>query len=132
MLSILMRWIFAFVLVAATFNPSGLSYAHWARAEWEANLPLVVLGGLILFVGYVIYIRATLRSIGGFGIFLVLALFGTLIWVGIDYGLLDLNNSKLTTWLIIAALSAVLGIGLSWSIIRRRLSGQADVDDVDL
>jgi hypothetical protein len=34
-------------------------------------------------------------------------------------------------WIGIFALSLVLGIGLSWSIVRRKLSGQADVDDVD-
>lgn len=131
MFSILMRWIFAFVLVAATFNPTGVSYVQWATAEWETNLPMVVLAGLVLFVGYIIYVRATLRSIGAFGIVLVLAIFAALVWVGIDYGFLDLQNTKVTAWLIIFALSAVLGIGLSWSIIRRRLSGQADVDEVD-
>jgi hypothetical protein len=30
----------------------------------------------------------------------------------------------------ILALSLVMGIGLSWSLIRHRLSGQADMDDV--
>ena len=25
----------------------------------------------------------------------------------------------------------LVGIGLSWSIVRRKLSGQADVDDID-
>ena len=34
-------------------------------------------------------------------------------------------------WLGLIALSLVLGIGLSWSHVRRRLSGQADMDDVD-
>jgi len=47
-----------------------------------------------------------------------------------DLGLLDLSNPQLTTWLGILALSLVMGIGLSWSLIRRRLSGQADMDDV--
>ncbi|MEO1240160.1 MAG: DUF6524 family protein, partial [Pseudomonadota bacterium] len=35
------------------------------------------------------------------------------------------------TWLGLVVLSIVLAIGLSWSIVRRRISGQADVDDVD-
>jgi hypothetical protein len=33
--------------------------------------------------------------------------------------------------IILIALSLVMGVGLSWSIIRRRLSGQLDVDDVE-
>ena len=49
----------------------------------------------------------------------------------IDFQLLNLDNPGLNTWLAILALSFVLGIGLSWSLVRRRLSGQADVDDVE-
>ena len=94
-------------------------------------MPLVVLAGLILFVGYVIYLRATLRSIGPFGMLLVAAVVAALIWVLIDAGILTLEDPSITTWLGIFALSVVLGIGLSWSLVRRRLTGQADVDDVD-
>ena len=36
-----------------------------------------------------------------------------------------------SVWLGLLALSFVLGIGLSWSIVRRAVSGQADVDDVE-
>ena len=48
-----------------------------------------------------------------------------------DLGLLSLENRDLNMWLGIFALSLVLGIGLSWSIVRKRLSGQYDMDDVD-
>ena len=85
----------------------------------------------MLLTGYVIYLRATLRSIGAFGMLLVTAIFGALIWVLIDWGILTLENPTLTTWLGLLALSLVLGIGLSWSIVRRRLTGQTDVDDID-
>ena len=94
-------------------------------------MPLTVLFGLILLVGYIIYLRATLRSIGAFGMLLVLALVGAILWVLWDFGLLDLSNPKLATWIGLFALSIVLGVGLSWSIIRRRLSGQVDMDDVE-
>lgn len=130
-MGILIRWLFAFVLIAATFNPTRYNFVSWARVNWPDQMPLIVLFGLILFVGYVIYIRATLRSIGAFGMLLVAAVFGALIWVLIDQGLITLEDRNATMWLGILALSAILGIGLSWSIVRRRLSGQADVDDVD-
>jgi hypothetical protein len=48
----------------------------------------------------------------------------------IDYGVLTLQNPQLNLWLGIFALSVVLGIGLSWSILRQKLSGQATVDEV--
>ncbi|WP_323768964.1 DUF6524 family protein [Marinovum sp.] len=127
----LLRWVFAFVLVAATFNPTEFSYLGWALRAWDAQLPLVILLGLLLLVGWIIYLRATLRSIGAFGMMLIAAIVGALLWVLHDFGVLTLDNQALNTWLGIVALSTVLGIGLSWSILRRRLSGQADVDDVD-
>ena len=63
--------------------------------------------------------------------FLIMAILGALLWVLYDYGLLNIHNQKMNTWLGLFALSIVLGVGLSWSLIRRRLSGQADIDDVD-
>lgn len=131
MTAIVVRWAFALILVAATFNPSGFSYIHWAQTQWQTQMPLVVLAGLLLLVGYIIYVRATLRAIGAFGIILIAAIFAALVWVGIDYGWLRLENSQAMSWVMILGASIVLGIGLSWSIIRRRLSGQSDVDDVD-
>ena len=126
-----LRWLFAFLLVSATYNPSQWNFVSWAVSNYQTQLPMTVLAGLILFIGYVIYLRATLRSIGAFGMLLILAVVGALLWVLWDYGLLDLSDRTLSLWIGIFALSLVLGIGLSWSIIRRRLSGQADVDDVD-
>ena len=48
-----------------------------------------------------------------------------------DWGVLGLDNSALNTWLAILALSLILGIGMSWSILRQRLSGQQTTDEVD-
>jgi len=61
---------------------------------------------------------------------LVASLVGALAWVLVDQGLLRLDNPSLNAWLGIIALSVILGIGLSWSHVRRRLSGQSDMDDV--
>ncbi|MEL7116298.1 MAG: DUF6524 family protein [Pseudomonadota bacterium] len=127
----LLRWVFAFLLVAATYNPTEWNYVRWSLANSSDELPLVVLFGVLLFIGYVIYLRATLRSIGAFGMLLVLALFGALTWVLYDSGFLAIGNTSAIVWLAIVALSVVLGIGLSWSFIRRWLSGQYDVDDSD-
>jgi len=87
--------------------------------------------GLLLMVGYIIYLRATLRSIGAFGMIMVLAIVGAAIWVLKDNGILSFEDPTLNIWIALVALSLVLGIGLSWSHVRRKLSGQADMDDVD-
>lgn len=126
----IIRWLLAFLLVASTYNPTQWNFVQWAMVYWSDKMSITVLLGLVLLIGYIIYLRATLRSIGGFGMALVLAVFGALIWVFSDLGLLDLSDPQLTTWLAILALSLVMSIGLSWSLVRRRLSGQADMDDV--
>lgn len=127
----LLRWAFAFILLAATYNPTQWNFVRWGMENYQTSLPVTVLFGLVLLVGYIIYLRATLRSIGPFGMLLVLAVAGTLLWVLYDQGWIDLADPTFNTWLAIVVLSIVLAIGLSWSIVRRRLSGQADVDDVD-
>ena len=127
----LLRCIVAFVLLALTYNPTQWNYVRWAEANFSAEMPLALFFGLLLFAGYVIYLRATLRSIGVFGMGLVLALVAALVWVAYDQSWISLEDPTVNTWLALLALSLVLGTGLSWSIIRRRLSGQADVDDVD-
>jgi Na+/melibiose symporter-like transporter len=131
MVDFALRWVFAFVLVVATYNPTQWNYTRWALNDHAEQTALVVFLGLVLAIGYIIYIRATLRSIGPFGMLLVAALFGSLIWVLFDFGLLSLENRNAQVWLGLFALSLVLGVGLSWSIIRRRLSGQVDMDDID-
>ncbi|NNK17064.1 MAG: hypothetical protein HKP51_09190 [Sulfitobacter sp.] len=126
-----LRWVFAFLLLAATFNPTEYNYVDWVRSYGGANLSIAVLTGLVLGIGYIIYLRATLRSIGAFGMLLVLAVVGAALWVLYDLGVLRLDNASFNLWLALGALSLVLGIGLSWSHVRRALTGQSDMDDVD-
>lgn len=126
----LVRWAIAFFLIAATYNPTQWNYVQWAVANFSDNLPMVTLFGLLLAVGYIIYLRATLRSIGVFGMGLVLAILAALAWVLYDLGWLDIRNAAFNLWLGNIAASLVLGIGLSWSHIRRAISGQSDMDDV--
>lgn len=127
--SFLMRFFFALALVLLTFNPNGYSFYHWATEQVFA-LPVLLLAGIILLIGWVIFLRATLRSLGPIGITLTVGLFACLAWVGIYYNLLDIG-STVFIYIVLVIISAVLAIGMSWSHVRRRLSGQADMDDVD-
>lgn len=131
MIGFLLRWVAAVVLVFATYNPTKWNFIAWATENWGTQLPIIALLGIILVIGYVIFLRATFRSIGIFGIILVVALIAALIWVLASQGWLSLEDTTLMTWVGLVAVSFVLAIGLSWSIVRRALSGQADVDDVD-
>lgn len=130
-MGLLLRWVFAFLLLALTYNPTQWNYVRWSLDNYIEEQPLAVLLGLLLLIGYIIYLRATLRPIGGFGMFLVLSVVAALVWVLYDWNMLSLENQSLNTWIAILALSIVLGIGLGWSIVRRMLSGQVDMDNVD-
>ena len=59
------------------------------------------------------------------------AFFAALIWVLIDYNILSIENTKVLTYVVLVMVSAIMATGMSWSHIRRRMSGQLDVDDVD-
>ncbi len=126
-----LRWLFAFLLLAATYNPTDWNFTRWVMASGGDMMSVAVLGSLLLIVGYIIYLRATMRSIGPIGMLLVLGLVGALLWVAFDLGWMNFENPTANTWIALVAGSFVLGIGLSSSHVRRRLSGQADMDDVD-
>ena len=125
-----LRFIFALLLVACTYNPTGYSYFHWFKAAASDFTPLLGLGGIALIIGWVIYIRATFRSLGLIGLILATLFFAFLIWLLIDLGVLSMDSVSALTWVILILLAAVLCIGMSWSHIRRRMSGQVDTDDV--
>lgn len=130
-LGFLVRWFGALLLVGLTFNPAGYSYFHWLKGSSEQQLPLKALAGVVLLIGAVVYLRATLRSLGWLGIALTLALLGTMVWLLVDLDWLNLSATGVGGWLAVVITATVLAVGMSWSHIRRRLSGQLDTDDVD-
>jgi hypothetical protein len=128
----LTRWLVALALVMVTFNPTPWSYANWLLADRPGdNLPLKALAGVVLLIIYVIFLRSTWRAIGPLGLFLSALFFGVLRRVLIDYGWLDPHRANLMTWIILVVVATVLANGMSWSHIRRQMSGQYDVDRVD-
>lgn len=130
-MTILARWMAAFVLVVVTYNPTQYNYVNWSLGAWDTQMPYVVLAGLVLMAAYIVFINATLQSVGVFGVGLIGAVFAAAVWVLTDLGLIQIGSSSAVTWLSLVGLSLILGIGLSWSIIRRQLSGQVDVDEID-
>jgi len=126
-----LRLLGAFVLVFATFNPTGQSYFHWVMRELPQFSILKGFVGITLLIGWVIYLRATKRSLGMIGVVLAFAFFGTLLWLVVDWGIIPADSVNAVTTLVLVLIAIVLAIGMSWSHVRRRLSGQADVDELD-
>lgn len=135
-----LRFAAGLILVFATYNPGGFSYFHWLMSGFgdadpsstglTSGVALKAFAGAILVVGWAIYIRAALRSLGPVGLTLATVFFGTLLWLIFEVSGLSADNIRAITYLAEILLALVLSTGLSWSHIRRRLSGQMDTDDV--
>jgi Family of unknown function (DUF6524) len=125
-----LRFVAACALVLATFNPSGHSYAHWLVNAFPHITPVQALVGVTLIIGWAIYLSATWRSLGAGGVALIAAFLGALIWMLISWGWVDVRKSNLLTWIALLLVSLVLAAGISWSLLRRQITGQADVDEV--
>ena len=95
----LLRAAFALALVLLTFNPSGYSYAHMLQAGFPAVTPLEAVLGVVLLIGWFVFLRATLSSIGPLGMVLALALFAALIWLIVSWGWVKLSNTGAIVWI---------------------------------
>ena len=128
-----LRFLFASILVLATYNPSSYSFIDWIWQAWngEGLGPLHYLAAVVLLIGWIVLIQATLNSMGVLGLVLGGALLGTLVWLLIDVGILTGSGVSFFTWIIELCLGALLAVGLVWSHLWRRLTGQVDIDDFD-
>jgi hypothetical protein len=128
---LLLRFVFAIIVVFSTYNPEGFSYYHWVSGEIANFSVLKAFVGVVLIIGWAMLIRATLGSLGAIGITLAAAFFGLSIWLLVDVLGLSTNNFRVISYIIEIMLASVLSIGVSWSHIRRRFSGQVDTDELD-
>jgi hypothetical protein len=126
-----LRFLFALLLVLFAYNPSGYSYFHWFYKTIGHITPYLVITGLLLAIGWGIYIKATLDSLGFIGVMILSALFACLIWLFIYWGWLSLTNVSALAWVIEILLAALLTVGMCWSHFTRRMSGQVDVDEIE-
>lgn len=125
------RFLFALLLVLLSYNPSGYSYFHWVHYSFSDITPYVVIAGIILLIGWGVYIKATLNSLGLIGVIALAALFACLVWLFIYWGFLSVNDISAMAWVIEVLLAAMLAVGMCWSHFTRRMSGQVDVDEIE-
>jgi len=126
------RVLFAIVLVLVTYNPSGYSYSKWLYTAIGAGEfgPQHAVVGVVLLGGWLVLLRATAQSLGFLGLLVCTAFMATLVWWLVDAGWLAANSITAIAWISLVCLALLLAIGMSWSHIRRRLTGQYDVDEL--
>jgi hypothetical protein len=128
---ILLRFLFALLLVLLSYNPTGHSYFHWVYDEFTLRSPYIVLAGLALLIGWGIYLKATFNSLGFIGVLASAAFLGCLLWLFVYWGWLSVSNISAMAWVIEVLLAALLALGMCWSHLTRRMSGQVDIEDSD-
>jgi hypothetical protein len=84
-----------------------------------------------LLIGWIVFLGATLKSIGFLGMVLAFALCAALIWMIVSWGWVTLNNTNALTWIGLIVLALILTIGMAWSHLYRRWTGQTTVDEVN-
>ncbi|PIE39439.1 MAG: hypothetical protein CSA53_01470 [Gammaproteobacteria bacterium] len=131
LLSFVWRFVLALLVVLATFNPTDYCFYHWSMAPTTQFGPVIALSGLVLLTGWIVVLRATWASIGILGVLLGAAFFGCIVWLLIDIGWIKLQDTNALTWLGLVILALILTFGMSWSHLRRRLTGQLDVDEIE-
>jgi hypothetical protein len=134
-MSFVWRLVSSTILVIATYNPTKFSYWAWlvkARGPDSTGLgPEHFVVGILLVIGWVILLAATQRSLGFLGLMLGGALLGGVVWLLIDNGIINVDDPSDATWIGLICVSILLAVGLSWSHVWRRLTGQFEVDDDD-
>lgn len=129
---IIVRWLISMFIVFATFNPSGYSYIHWVMGGTGEPWSLKILAGLLLGSIVATFFLATVRSLGLRGILAMSGLLIAATWTMIDFGLLsNLSNGAYLT-VALVAVASILALGVSWSSLTLRVTGQVDSNDVTL
>ena len=122
----LVRIVLALALVFITFNPTGYSVVHWVGTPPVAFTPGKALAVLALAIGWVVCLRTAFIALGKVGVLLGVALFSVLVWFLVDRDVLSLTGSAIV-WVGRVVVGVLLGIGLSWSLIRAKATGQIEV-----
>ncbi len=124
------RLLASLLMVFATWNPGGWSFVHWISGAPSLG-SVHAFTGVVLLIGWVILLRATLNSLGLLGLALGAMLLAAGVWLLFDLGVLHQSSSSLFGWIAIVCVALLLALGLSWSHLWRRLTGQVDTDDFD-
>lgn len=122
------RILLAIALVLLTFNPSGHSFYHWISAPPPGVTAVRAFASVALLIGWIACLRTAFVALGVLGLVLCAVLLGTFVWVLFDFQVLQRTDSNALEWIGLVIVGTVLGIGLSWSLVRARTTGQIETE----
>jgi hypothetical protein len=111
--------------VVATWNPTGCSYVQWALIDTSTFDATKALVGVLLLAGWIMAVRATWVSLGLMGVVLAAVVIGVFVWWLISIGIVA-TDGRGFLWIMLVAIGVVLGIGMGWSLVRAKATGQVE------
>jgi hypothetical protein len=123
---ILVRTLTCFLLVFATWNPTGYSYVSWARHSPWATAPEIATAGALLLALHILFTRIAWLSLGADGVSAALAILVAGLFTLSEFGLVDLWQRQSWVYALLMGFSLVLAIGVTWSLLKRRIVGQSN------
>jgi hypothetical protein len=124
------RFLFSLGLVLATYNPTGYSFYHWIADLTAGPLSVKVFVALILVMIYYAIFRVVIAAFRRSGL-IVGGLAGVLLAVELASVVAASRSERswhfyilLSQYAALCAIAIVLSVGVSWSQLIERLTGQ--------
>jgi hypothetical protein len=119
-------FLFTYVLVFATWNPTGYSlfeYIGYSDGEWSSR----VLVGVVLMALYALYLHETYLTFNVVGLGLFLAIVAAFVWKAVDWGMMSVASTSVWQWLVPTVIAFLLTLGLQGNRIYRNATGRIPV-----
>jgi hypothetical protein len=123
-LGLLVRTLACFALVFATWNPSRYDYLAWIGGD--SALPAKALVGAGLLMLHMLFARIAWLSLRLSGSVATLAILLTGTFALSELRVVDLGSGSTRGYLGLASVALLLTTGMIWSLLKRRVSGQAN------
>lgn len=120
------RWLMSIALIFSAYNPSGTSYYHWVTSA-PTLTPLQVFAGVLVLALAIAFLRMAFTSLGYFGTSVTVLMVGMGIVLCVGLGLVDFDAINISLYGIEIWASVVLAVGMTWSFVQKRVSGERDV-----
>jgi len=124
LLALFSRTLACFALVFATANPSNYDYLSWLQGDATLAAKALIGAGLLLL--YVLFVRIAWLSLGLLGLGLTVTVLLSGILALSELGAVDLASGLTRDYLGLSSMALLLAVGMSWSLIKRRVTGQSN------
>jgi len=125
-LGVVVRTLVCFFIVFGTWNPTDYCFVWWAMHDPGATAPEIAAAGSTLFGLYVFFGRIAWLSLGPDGITAALGILIAGYLTLYEFNIIDIWQRETFIYMLLSTLAFILAIGLAWSLMKRRISGQSN------